>query len=604
MGGQPESARPACPTCNAENEPGAESCFTCGASLFRSPATISRGSLIAARYEVRRCLGAGGMGVVFEAHDRVLDETVAVKTLRADAAESPEVRRRFLSEIKLARKVRHDNVCGIHEYGDEEGLRYITMEFVEGVDLRRVLRRRGRLPLAEAFQVALQVARGLQAIHEAGIIHRDLKSTNIMLDAHGVVRVMDFGLAKQSGVDTTLLGAVMGTPEYMSPEQARGQRVDYRCDIYALGIVIYEVFTGAGPFRGDTPVAVIAQHLNDPPPLEGPAAAALPRPLVPVLRRALAKDPADRYQTIDTFIAALERARAECSPFVGPTPSRPGRPPTSVRTVVPDGASPTLSAEERTLAAKKTLREPVAPPPSTAMPPRWVWLAAGGGLALSAIVAAGVVARLRPAEAPARVAPPAPLVAGATPRPDSSRPVIDTPPPRPSEAAPEPARGDAAPRAAEPSIRRDPKDAERRPATIPEPPAVPAVVTAAPEVAAPAGLERTPAPEAKPAAETPVSPREPVAWPGTAPLAPLPGSAGPEYPPEMLAKGVEGVVVLKIVVSETGTVSEVQVLAGNDPFAAAAATAIRRWRYPPPIVDGRPTPVFFLLRVPFRLSPR
>ena len=565
MGGQPESARPACPTCNAENEPGAESCFTCGASLFRSPATISRGSLIASRYEVRRCLGAGGMGVVFEAHDRVLDETVAVKTLRADAAESPEVRRRFLSEIKLARKVRHDNVCGIHEYGDEEGLRYITMEFVEGVDLRRVLRRRGRLPQTEAFQVALQVARGLQAIHEAGVIHRDLKSTNIMLDAHGVVRVMDFGLEKQSGVDTTLLGAVMGTPEYMSPEQARGQRVDYRCDIYALGVVIYEVFTGAVPFRGDTPVAVIAQHLNDPPPLEGSAAAAIPRPLVPVLRRALAKDPAARYQTIDTLIEALDRARAESDALAGPTASRAGRPPAGagVRTLVSDGAGPTLSAEQRTLAAKTTLREPVAPPPSTAMPPRWVWLAVGGGLALSAIVAAGIVARLRPAEAPARATHPALVVAGAVPRPDSSRPLTDTPPPRPSESATAPA----------------------------------------PEVAAPAG-PATPTSDEKPVAETAGPSRAPVAWPGTAPLAPLPGSARPEYPPEMLSKGVEGVVVLKIVVSETGTVSDVQVLAGTDPFAAAAVATIRRWRYPPPMVDGRPAPVFFLLRMPFRLSQR
>ena len=481
------------------------------------------------------------------------------------------------------------------------------MEFVEGVDLRRLLRRRGRLPQTEAFQVALQVARGLQAIHEAGVIHRDLKSTNIMLDAHGVVRVMDFGLEKQSGVDTTLLGAVMGTPEYMSPEQARGQRVDYRCDIYALGVVIYEVFTGAVPFRGDTPVAVIAQHLNDPPPLEGAAAAAIPGPLVPVLRRALAKDPAGRYQTIDSLIEALERARVESDELVGPTASRPGRPPAGagVRTLVSDGAGPTLSAEQRTLAAKTTLREPVAPPPSTAMPPRWVWLAVGGGLALSAIVAAGIVARLRPAEAPARATHPALVVAGAVPRPDSSRPLTDTPPPRPSESAPAPPPENAAPRAAKSTIRHAPKDAEQqRPATTPEPPAAAAVVAAAPEVAAPAGPATTPTPDEKPVAETAAPPRAPVAWPGTAPLAPLPGSARPEYPPEMLSKGVEGVVVLKIVVSETGTVSDVQVLAGTDPFAAAAVATIRRWRYPPPMVDGRPAPVFFLLRMPFRLSQR
>ena len=154
-----------------------------------------------------------------------------------------------------------------------------------------------------------------------------------------------------------------------------------------------------------------------------------------------------------------------------------------------------------------------------------------------------------------------------------------------------------------PTVRHAPKDAGQRPATTPEPPAAAAVVATTPEVAAPAG-PATPTSDEKPVAETAGPSRAPVAWPGTAPLAPLPGSARPEYPPEMLSKGVEGVVVLKIVVSETGTVSDVQVLAGTDPFAAAAVATIRRWRYPPPMVDGRPAPVFFLLRMPFRLSQR
>jgi eukaryotic-like serine/threonine-protein kinase len=604
MPARAESARAACPACGAENESGAESCFTCGASLVRSPATISRGSLIASRYEILGCLGEGGMGVVFKAHDRVLDETVAMKTLRADAAESPEIRRRFVSEIKLARRVRHDNVCGIHEYGDEQGLRYITMEFVEGVNLRKVMRARGHLPQSEAFQIALQVTRGLQAIHEAGIIHRDLKSTNIMLDAQGVVRVMDFGLAKQSGVDTTLLGAVMGTPEYMSPEQARGQRVDFRCDLYALGVLIYEVFTGVVPFRGDTPVAVIAQHLNDPPPLEGPAAAAIPGPLVPVLRKALAKDPADRYQTIEAMLEALEQAaHLECQPFDGPSPGRPGRSARSavpVGTLVPGAVSSTLTAEEGTFVEKTTLLEPVAPPPTAVTPPRWPWIAVGTVLVLGAVLA---VARLHPPGSAGGVSPQAPEAAPARSRPNSASPAIDTPESPANEAVLTPPAEAAAPQTSAPAIPGPPSDASWGRATEPEgPPPSLAVMQPAEDSAAPIAKDE-PSSEVR-TPEPPAPDREPIALAATTTLAPLPGNPSPEYPPDMLEKGVEGVVVLKIVVSETGTVSDVQVLAGADPFAAAAAGAVRRWRFSPPMVDGRPTPVYFLMRVPFRLSQR
>jgi serine/threonine-protein kinase len=592
----------ACP-CGAENESGAESCFTCGASLVRSPATISRGSLIASRYEILGCLGEGGMGVVFKAHDRVLDETVAMKTLRADAAESPEIRRRFVSEIKLARKVRHDNVCGIHEYGDEQGLRYITMEFVEGVNLRKVMRARGHLPQSEAFQIALQVARGLQAIHEAGIIHRDLKSTNIMLDAQGVVRVMDFGLAKQSGVDTTLLGAVMGTPEYMSPEQARGQRVDFRCDLYALGVLIYEVFTGVVPFRGDTPVAVIAQHLNDPPPLEGPAAAAIPGPLVPVLRKALAKDPVDRYQTIEAMLEALEQAHLECHPFDGPSPDRPGRQARSdavAGTLVPEAVFPTLTAEEGTLVEKTTLLEPLASPPTAVRQQRWPWVALGAVLALGALLA---VARLRPTGFAGGASPPVPEAAPAPSPPDSAPPAIDTPESRGREVVPTPPAAATAPQTAAPAVAGPPPDDSQRRATVPEvPPPSPDVMPPAEDSAAPTARDE-PSSEGR-ASEPPAPDREPVALAATTTLAPLPGNPSPEYPPDMLEKGVEEVVVLKIVVSETGVVRDVQVLAGADPFAAAAVGAVRRWHFSSPIVDGRPAPVYFLMRVPFRLSQR
>src|SRR5262249_30715357 len=160
-----------------DNADGVGACFTCGAEL--APKAIMQGSVIANRYEIQKPLGQGGMGTVYRAHDRLLDEPVAIKVLRPDVAREPDIARRFQTEIKLARKVSHKNVCRIHEYNEDEGLRYISMEYIEGVDLRQVLRKEGGLPTQRAFEIALQVAEGLQAIHEQGVIHRDLKTPNL-----------------------------------------------------------------------------------------------------------------------------------------------------------------------------------------------------------------------------------------------------------------------------------------------------------------------------------------------------------------------------------------------------------------------------------------
>lgn len=298
-----------CPSCRSEIATGADSCFHCGYSLY---AGIKRGSLVGARYEILSSLGKGGMGVVYKAHDRVLDETVALKVLRADVTREPDQARRFRSEIKLARKARHRNVCGIHEYGEDGPLRFIAMEYVEGTDLKHELRRRGRLPPEEAFDVAIQCALGLEAIHEVGIIHRDLKTPNIMRDGRGQVRLMDFGIAKEFAATTgaTATGHIVGTPDYMSPEQARGLKLDYRSDIYSLAIVIFELFTGSLPFRGDSPVVVIMKQIQEPPPLDAPIALALPQPLIPVLRKALAKERAERHGSVGSLLQALREAEA------------------------------------------------------------------------------------------------------------------------------------------------------------------------------------------------------------------------------------------------------------------------------------------------------
>jgi serine/threonine protein kinase len=291
-----------CPHCQAENFDKAESCFRCGHSL-----TLTEGSVLAGRYQIQTLLGKGGMGAVYRAHDKILDETVALKILLSTVARSPEMGRRFRSEIKLARKVSHRNVCRIHEYGEEGTLRYICMEYIEGINLKQAIRAKGPIPPEDAYDAAVQIARGLEAIHEAGIIHRDLKAANIMRTDQGLIKLMDFGIAKRGGEDATTgvtaAGEIMGTPEYMSPEQARGQKIDFRSDIYALGIVIFEMLTGAPPFRGPTPLDTFFMHVQDPPPLER-----VPASFVPILRKALAKSPDERFATARGVVVALRQA--------------------------------------------------------------------------------------------------------------------------------------------------------------------------------------------------------------------------------------------------------------------------------------------------------
>jgi serine/threonine-protein kinase len=304
-----------CSICHAENPEGAATCSGCGASLQRTSDVVvtavnfSPGTLFHGRYVIEGPLGHGGMGMVYKARDRTLDEPVALKVLRPDFALDPKMAERFRGEIKLARRVRHKNVCAIHDYGEDSGLLYISMEFIDGTDLKHVLRDRGALPAEQALDVAIQVAEGLQAVHDEGIIHRDLKSTNIMLDERGLARLMDFGIAKRQGeVTLTSAGQVVGTPEYMSPEQARGAKVDFRSDVYSLAIVTYEIFTGRVPFKGDTPISTILKQINDPPPLD--EAPRLPREVKHVLRQALAKEPDDRYATAAQLAEALRRSRS------------------------------------------------------------------------------------------------------------------------------------------------------------------------------------------------------------------------------------------------------------------------------------------------------
>jgi serine/threonine protein kinase len=351
-----EGSKVTCPSCNAENDAAVEVCFTCGRALH----ALTQGTLIGTRYEIVSVLGRGGMGMVYKAMDHMLEEPVAIKVLRSEWAGTQEMARRFRSEIKLARKVSHRNVCRIHEYGEDGALRFICMEWLEGADLKRELQAAGGLSTAQAFDVCIQVGEGLQAIHDVGIIHRDLKTSNIMRDGRGVVRLMDFGIAKASDEtgagSITSTGQVMGTPEYMSPEQCRGEKIDFRSDVYSLGIVFYEIFTGQVPFRGDTPVATLFKHIQEPVPLEGPAAARIPESVVPVLRKALAKERSERYASVSEMIEALADARKRTPMSTAPQPiaaAAPAPPSVTAATAARSMPPPTPTTSSRPTAVKR-----------------------------------------------------------------------------------------------------------------------------------------------------------------------------------------------------------------------------------------------------------
>jgi serine/threonine-protein kinase len=354
-----------CPACDHENEHAAEACFSCGKALH----ALTRGTVLMNRYGILIPLGHGGMGRVYMAHDRVLEEPVAIKVLRGEFAADPDMMRRFLSEVRLARKVSHRNVCRIHEYGEDQGVRFLSMEFVDGLTLKELLDKRALDP-EEAYDLAFQVGRGLEAVHGHGIIHRDLKTANIMVDRNGVIRLMDFGIAKQHSAagGATTTGHVVGTPEYMSPEQVQGHRVDFRSDIYSLGCVVYEVFTGRAPFQGDSATATMFQHVHERPPLErrGPRGA-VPEALMPVIEKALARDADDRYRSVTEFLDAVRDARGAPEPsttspdlrrhldalrrdrtsaYDGEVPEG-GEPPTPTHTLFPPTPAPAKTAVSR-----------------------------------------------------------------------------------------------------------------------------------------------------------------------------------------------------------------------------------------------------------------
>ncbi len=258
--------------------------------------TLSPGALLAARYEIRGVVGRGGMGVVYRAHDRELDEDVAIKTIRRDLLSGdPVLAEQLKSEIRLARRISHRNVVRTHDLGEADGIAFVTMEFVEGLTVRELLETRGRLGAASTLAVARQFTEALVVAHLAGIIHRDVKPENALLDNAGVLKVMDFGIARIAAASANAESGVMvGTPAYMAPEQLIGEEVDERADLYALGVVLYECLTGKPPFYGTSMVSLIAKVLSTPPAPIGGSATDVPPALAALVMRLLAKAPEGR----------------------------------------------------------------------------------------------------------------------------------------------------------------------------------------------------------------------------------------------------------------------------------------------------------------------
>ena len=272
---------------------------------------ITRGSVLAGRYEIIEEIGRGGMGWVYKVYDQRIDEKIAIKLINPAVAQDPTVIERFRNELKIARKIIHKNVCRMYELNDDEDRQFITMEFIQGEDLKSLISRIGQLTFRKTIAVARQICEGLAEAHAIGIVHRDLKPQNIMIDLKGNVRITDFGIAQTlQSKGLTQTGMIIGTPEYMSPEQVDGIAVDQRSDVYSLGIILYQMLTGNVPFEGQTPLSLAMKHKTENPVAPRMINGFIPEPLERLILKCLEKDPNKRYQTVQELnedLALIEK---------------------------------------------------------------------------------------------------------------------------------------------------------------------------------------------------------------------------------------------------------------------------------------------------------
>ena len=269
------------------------------------------GEIVAGRYEVEELVGHGGMSSVYKAHDRLLERNVALKVLHDQYGTDDEFVERFKREARAVAQLSHPNIVTVIDRGEDEGHHFIVFEHIDGENLKELLVRRGHLPAREALELGLQVARGLAFAHEHGLVHRDVKPQNVLLDGDGRAKVTDFGIARSLDVDgVTITGTILGTADYIAPEQAGGGRVDAQTDIYSLGVVLYELLAGEVPFSGDNFVAVAMKHVNAPPPTLLEVRRDVPLRVAAAIDRALEKDPRRRFPSMDAFAAELEACLA------------------------------------------------------------------------------------------------------------------------------------------------------------------------------------------------------------------------------------------------------------------------------------------------------
>src|SRR5271169_4739162 len=316
------------------------------------------GTVLGGRYEIQKLLGMGGMGAVYKARDVEVDRTVGLKVIRPDLAGNPAILARFKQELVLARQVTHRNIIRIYDLNEADGVKFITMEFIEGEDLRTILTREGKVPPKEAINVLRQACLGLQAAHHEGVIHRDLKPSNIMRDASGRVVIMDFGLAKTvQGDGMTQTGMMIGTMEYMSPEQAMGSELDSRSDIFTMGLIFYELLTGNIPFRAESAIASLVKRTQERAVPLSDVDPTIPPALSMIAAKCLERDPKARYSTAQELIDDLDVFEGK-----RPRSSGTGRPAlrTSVFTDPAARTEPAVATTPSPVAAKRFPMKPVA----------------------------------------------------------------------------------------------------------------------------------------------------------------------------------------------------------------------------------------------------
>jgi serine/threonine protein kinase len=371
-----------------------EAAASAAASPSLSPAAIAA---LGERYEILGEAGHGSMGNVYKARDRETGETVALKLLKPEIASDQAMMDRFKNELLFARKITHKNVCRVYEFNRVAGIAYTSMEFVEGESLRSVLNRFGGLPQRKATDLALQICSGLKEAHAQGIVHRDLKPENVMIDGQGNVKIMDFGIARSMEAGTRLTGSMVGTPAYMAPEQVAGKPVDYRTDIYSLGLMLYEMFTGVPAFSADNSIAVALKQMREDPPPPHEVEPNIPVATERAILKCLEKDPAKRFQSI----ADLETNFRTAVPVM-PPPRMLGTTTTNLThtsTSVPRAAATAAAATA------------AIPQPAPRRTSPFVWILLGAMLvigALSALHWFGVVQAANKLSPPSVAAPPRP----------------------------------------------------------------------------------------------------------------------------------------------------------------------------------------------------